>query len=140
MGSGLPITLAVRRSRGLVIALSVAHVLTGASLWPTDFPLAMKFTLAAVLALSLTMAVRRSHWAAALTLNGDARLSLLRVDGRSLDCQVERATTVLPWLIVLRVRAAAKTEALVLPVDALGGQGHRQLRLWLRWNVNVEPV
>lgn len=100
----------------------------------------MKLTLAAVLALSLTMAVRRSHWAAALTLNGDGRLSLLRVDGRSLDCQVERATTVLPWLIVLLVRTAATTEALVLPVDALGREGHRQLRLWLRWKVNAEPV
>jgi len=132
--------LAVRRSRGLVIALSVAHVLTGAGLWPTALPLAMKLTLAAVLALSLTMAVRRSHWVANLTLNGDGRLSLLRTDGRSLDCQVERATTVLPWLIVLLVRTAATNEALVLPVDALGREGHRHLRLWLRWKVNAEPV
>jgi hypothetical protein len=137
---GSPITLAVRGSRRLVAALFAAHVLASFGLLPTELPLAAKLVLSAILALSLVLAVRRTGRTAALTLHADGRLSLLRRDGSSLDGQVDPATTVFPWLVVLLVRAAEKTEALVLPVDALGRDAHRQLRLWLRWKVNAEPV
>ena len=137
---GSPITLAVRASRKLVAALCVAHALAGVGLLPSELPVAAKLLLLVILTLSLVLAVRRSGRTAALTLNTDGRLSLLRLDGSSLDGQVDPATTVFPWLVVLLVRTAEKTEALVLPVDALGGEGHRQLRLWLRWKANAEPV
>lgn len=135
-----PITLAIRRSPSLVAALIVIHVLAGVGLPPADLSVALKSILWVALALSLAMAVRRSHRVASLTLNGNGRLSLQRLDGHCLDCHVDRATTVWPWLIILLARNVATTEALVLPVDALGGDGHRQLRLWLRWKANAEPV
>ena len=137
---GSPITLAVRGSRRLVAALFAAHVLAGFGLLATELPLAAKLILSATLALWLLLAVRRTGRTAALTLHADGRLSLLCQDGSSVDGQVDPATTVFPWLIVLLVKTAEKNEALVLPVDALGREGHRQLRLWLRWKANAEPV
>jgi toxin CptA len=135
-----PITLAVLGSRRLVAALCAAHALAGFGLPPTELPLAVKLALAAILALSLLIAVRRIGRITALTLHADGRVSLLRRDGRAFDGQVDPATTVFPWLVVLLVKTAEKTEALVLPVDALDRDGHRQLRLWLRWKANAEPV
>lgn len=44
-------------------------------------------------------------------------------------------TTVLPGLIVLLLRLGGRTTALSLPTDAMGTEAHRQLRLWLRWQV-----
>jgi hypothetical protein len=38
------------------------------------------------------------------------------------------------------LRTNSGTEALVLPVDALGAERHRQLRSWLRWQANVDPA
>jgi hypothetical protein len=133
----LPVTLEVCRSRGLIAALSAAHLLAGVGLLPTDLPVALKAVLWAILALSLVVVARRNRRIDALTLNANGRLSLLGRDGGSIDCQIDPATTVFPWLIVLLAKTTEKTEALVLPVDALGREGHRQLRLWLRWRASA---
>jgi hypothetical protein len=133
---GLPVTLQVRRSLGLVAAIFLAHVLAGIGLWPAAVPLALKAAVWVALAISLAMFVRRRP-VAALTLNANGQLSLFRVDGSSVECRIDPATTIFPWLVVLLVKTVEKTEALVLPVDALGAEGHRQLRIWLKWKANV---
>jgi hypothetical protein len=73
-----------------------------------------------------------------MTLGADGRLPLLRADGSSSACRVDgRATTVFAWLVILTARHGGQTVALVLPVDALGAEGHRQLRVWLKWRLNA---
>jgi len=128
----LPVTLPVRRSRALALTLLAAHGFAAAGIAPIDLPLAGKLLLWAAVAASLVRTLTRQS-AVGLTLGADGRVALIRTDGSSVECAVEPATTVFPWLIVLCARHSEATETLTLPIDALGSQGHRKMRLWLKW-------
>jgi len=131
----------VKHSRTIDAALAVAHVLIGAGLSLMRMPLPVKMAIWLVLALSLFRLLRLRDRAlpAALRLQADGRLALVDADGKATECRVDAATTVMPWLVVLRFRTAQAGESLALPVDALGADGHRQLRAWLRWRASVDP-
>jgi toxin CptA len=132
----LPVTLSIHHSRALTIALAVAHLVAVAGLLATDLPVFVKVLALALVALSLGKVLRRDH-VSALTLKADGQLSLVFSDDREAACEIDSATTVFPLLIVLRAKTLERTESLILPVDALGIDGHRQLRLWLRWKASV---
>jgi hypothetical protein len=133
----LPVTLSVRGSRMLMIALAVVHLVVAVGFVAIDLPTFGKLLLVAMLGLSFARVVRRRGMVRALTLGADGRLTLVRVDGSATTCEVDYATTVFSWLIVLRARTAAGMESLTLPIDALGTEAHRQLRLWLNWKASV---
>jgi hypothetical protein len=128
----LPVTLPVRRSRSLVIALVTAHLLAGAGLVATGVPAFVKLLVVGLLMLSLGLALRRRP-VTAIVLKADGTLTFIYADGREVACEADASTTVFPWLIVLRARSLGRIESLTLPPDALGADGHRQLRLWLKW-------
>jgi hypothetical protein len=117
-------------------ALFLAHLLAGLGLWPTALPIWLKAALWLVLALSLCLAWRRRP-PMSITLNADGRLTLTMADQSSIDCRVLPATTVFPWLVTLVLESAAGRRTLALPVDAVGGEAHRRLRSWLRWQVTA---
>jgi hypothetical protein len=135
----LPVTLEVRRSRALALVVLAGHGLAAAGIAPIDLPLAGKLLLWLALGASLL-----KTWpvcpAIGLRLGADGLLALIRTDGSSTECRVEPATTVFPWLIVLRARHAQAIETLTLPLDALGPDGHRKLRLWLKWRSTSEAA
>jgi hypothetical protein len=107
----------------------------------TPLPPLAKLAIWAVLVLSLLrLLIRQRGVPSAMTLRADGRLLLVGGDGDNMECAVDPATTVLPWLVVLKYRTGRAVESLVLPVDALGIEGHRQLRVWLRWQANVDSV
>lgn len=132
----LPVTLVLRSSRLLAVALTAAHAVAAAALAPTSLPVPAKLLVGLFIVLSLFRSLRRRP-AAALTLRADGAVDVLRPDGTRQEARVLPATTVYPWLVVLVVTAAGRRQSLVLPVDALGGEGHRQLRLWLRWKASA---
>ncbi|HTY02463.1 MAG TPA: protein YgfX [Rhodocyclaceae bacterium] len=134
-----PIVLRPHRSRSLDFALWVAHLLPALGLVPTVLPIPLKLALWLVLALSLFRLLRRQDDATVLTLKVDGAVSWERRGGQ-LEYRVDHATTVLPWFVVLRLRSESAIESLVLPVDALSPNEHRQLRTWLRWRATVEPA
>lgn len=134
------VTLSVQRSRGLLALLGVAHAGAAFALWQIELPIGPLLIFWLVLAASLIVTAKRSHQTSSLTLRRDGRLSILDLSGTSSDGQVSPATTVFPWLIVMLVKTGKRSQSLVLPVDSLGKDGHRQLRLWLRWKTNVEPA
>jgi hypothetical protein len=74
---------------------------------------------------------------AALTLGADGRLAIERRDGSAAEAAVDPATTVFPWLVVLRCRIDGQRESFVLPPQATGAAAHRRLRVWLDWRVRV---
>jgi len=121
--------------------LAIAHVIVGTGLSLMRMPLPAKVAVWLVLALSLFRLLRLRDRAlpAALRLQADGRLALVDAVGKETECRVDAATTVMPWLVVLRYRTSQGTESLALPVDALGAEGHRQLRTWLRWRASVDP-
>ncbi len=103
-------------------------------------PVPLKLVVWVVLALSLSRLLLRRNLPAALKLGADGRLHLLGMDGAAKEYQVDPATSVLPWLVVLRLKSGRTKDSLVLPVDAMGAEGHRQLRTWLRWRAKTEPA
>jgi toxin CptA len=132
----LPVTLPIRRSRALAAALLVVHGSAAVGVVPVALPFAGKLLLWFGLAASLARTLRRPS-ATGLTLGADGHVTLIRGDGSLTECQVEHATTVFPWLIVLRARHAHGAETLTLPIDALGADGHRRMRLWLKWRATT---
>jgi hypothetical protein len=135
----LPATLVFRRSPALIVVLALAHLLVGVGLLATDLSGVGKLLAWPILAWSLLASVRRMS-AGALTLGRDGRLALVCAEGEAVDCLVDASTAVLPWLIVLRLRTPAGRKSLTLPVDAMDAEGHRRLRVWLKWKATGEKA
>jgi hypothetical protein len=138
----LPLLLKVCPSRSLNAALAVAHILAGVGLAAIRSPILIKVAIGIVLALSLFRLLRRIRQGtpAGLQLQENGYLSVLAADGALAECRVDPATTVLPWLIVLRLATGGTVRSLVIPRDALGSEGHRTLRTWLRWRAKIDPA
>jgi toxin CptA len=128
----LPVTLVLKQSRALAAALTAAHILAAAGLVPTTLPAPAKLIAGLFIALSLVRCLRRRP-AVSLRLKTDGTLEIERPDGARQEACVLPGTTVFPWLVVLSLRVGGRKESLTLPMDALGVDGQRQLRLWLRW-------
>ncbi|OHC63449.1 MAG: hypothetical protein A2045_04710 [Rhodocyclales bacterium GWA2_65_20] len=136
----LPVTLRLKASSRLVVALAVAHGLAVAGLAATDLALVIKLPVCFALALSLAFGIHRHALRLpllALTLKADGHLEIERRDGVCIEAHVHPGTTVFPWLVVLRLRLEGRVVALTLPPDAIEPEGHRQLRLWLRWQATA---
>lgn len=136
----LPVTLELKTSPTLAVALVLAHgiALLGAIL--ARPPLLLLLLAAGLLGLSLAVTLRRRVFrlpVKGLVLKADGLLEAVGPDGSSHFAQVDRQTTVFPWLIALLLRIDGRKVALALPPDALGREGHRQLRLWLRWKASA---
>ena len=139
----LPVTLHLKPSRRLAAALAVAHAAVAGGLAATALTLAAKILVVAALALSLAFALRRHVLRprfAALTLLADGHIEAALADGGTTTLRVLPDTTVLPWLMVLRLRGGDLRVALALPPDAVEAGGHRELRLWLRWKAANAPT
>jgi hypothetical protein len=134
----LPQTLQIHCSRSIEAALTAAHVLVGFGVAPLALSIFAKLAAWVILALSLARLLTARRRPVSLTLNANGRLDLTRAGSQPLDCTVDAETTVLPWLVVLRLKTGKGTETLVLPQDALGAEEHRQLRTWLRWRATIE--
>lgn len=135
----LPVTLRLKPSPTLAIALVLAHGAVAVGLTLAGLPLAAVIPCGLLLACSLALALRRRVLrpaVRALTLKGDGRVEIEAADGNRAEASVLPHTTVFPWLAVLLLRTAAGRVALTLPPDALDAGAHRLLRLWLRWRVD----
>ncbi|HEY6897699.1 MAG TPA: protein YgfX [Rhodocyclaceae bacterium] len=129
----LPLTVILRPSATLTVVLFSGHALAAAVLLPLALPGAAKLLLWVLLLASCIREYRRQRRYTALRLLADGQALLpadderpWRVDGQSLR---------LAWLVVLTLRRDKQRVSLALPVDALGAEAHRQLRLWLGWLV-----
>jgi hypothetical protein len=135
----LPVTLQLRRSASLTFAQVGAHALVGLALIPVSMPLLAKIALWAALGFSLLYVLRPCPFIS-LSLKADGRLELTRRDGVADDCRPLPATTVFARLVILVAKRDQGIDVLVLPTDALGREGHRQLRLWLRWKADAAAM
>ena len=120
-------------------ALAAAHLFAAAGLLATDLPAAGKLAALPILAWSLVANFRRLP-SGALTLGSDGKLVLAQDKSDPVECTIDASTAVLPWLIVMRLRTPAGRKSLTLPVDALGADGHRRLRVWLKWKATAETA
>lgn len=134
----LPMTIALHSSRRLLLTQALAHLVALGLLWPLAVPLAFKALLATAIAASAARVVRRTRKPAVAALHlGKGGALEVETSGTRLAATVLPTTTVLPGLTVLLLRSAGRTLALTLPADAMPADDHRQLRLWLKWQVSV---
>lgn len=139
----LPLTLSLRPSVSLAAVLLFIHALAAAGVAPADLPMTVKLVLWLAIAGSAFHGIRfhalryGRRAVIGLTLRSDGKLEIERRDGECIELQVDGGSTVFPKLVVLLLKSGAKRLALTLPEDALGAQAHRQLRLWLRWRINL---
>jgi toxin CptA len=100
-------------------------------------PILLKLGSVLVLFLFLFRRLRtRQDLPDAIRLSADGSLSWIPVDGSTRNYKVVMATTVLPWLVVLRLTGQGGKRSLVLPPDSMTAEEYRQLRVWLRWRVS----
>ena len=139
----LPLVLPVKPSPILLVTLSTAHGVALLVTLVAEWPIVAK-----VLAVLALMFSAWSAIAAQTSSRDDRPIALgLRTDGvlhlhyRYRDAQpatLSASTTVFPWLIILWLKMDGRRLSLCLPQDALGSEGHRQLRLWLTWLAKTE--
>jgi hypothetical protein len=131
----LPLTLCPKSPLTLQAALLLGHAGAVAILWPIDLPLELQSAACSLLlasALAVGIRLRRSRLRN-LTLRGDGRVELEFADGRRGDADVVAGSTVLAWLVILRIEMGDRKLALPISADMLNVEDFRQLRVWLRW-------
>ncbi len=117
-------------------ALWLAHVAAGIALIPVDLPVLVK--LVAWTALTVSLVARLSAAPPAeLTLDRDGRARMRDRSNEPVEARVTGTTVVLGWLVVLRLATARGIRTIVLPPDSLARDGHRRLRVALRWPVSA---
>ncbi|MDD5250552.1 MAG: hypothetical protein PHY45_16365 [Rhodocyclaceae bacterium] len=136
----LPVTLRLKPSPALAGALVLAHGVVAFGAVATALPGALMLPSLLLLALSLAITLRRHVLRPplqALTLKADGELEVQCSDGRCGAAAIHPQTAVFSWLVTLQLRIDGRNVALALPPDALEAEGHRQLRLWLRWKASA---
>lgn len=137
----LPHRLQLRFSTRLATALALLHLAALGGLLPLSIPLWLKLPLAAAIATSLGMSIRRHALLLAgsslceLTLMADGTVEALRRDGGRFDARLSGRSAVLPGLavILLELTGSRRCHPLVVLPDSLMPEDRRILLTWLRW-------
>ena len=135
-----PLRLQPKASRILIGLLVAGHLGAIAVLFPLDFSMAIKITIAVVLLVSLVIAVRKQPGRVGeggvqtLTWQADGVWVLETVGGEQMKASLHESTYVHPWLVVLNFRQENKRGLLsfTLAPDALDRETFRELRARLK--------
>ena len=127
----LPLVIDTTASAALKSLLVAVHLAALAALLLTSLPGAVRLTGALLLGGSLWATWNRLV-SVRLRARADGQLEIWR-DAAWKQVQLRSDSVALPWLIVLRWREGRRRHSLALPGDALAGDEHRRLRVWLRW-------
>lgn len=145
-----PTIIRLRSSRRLCVFLTLLHFLVALSVWAPVWPAEwLPLLLNGMIGVSLWQSTRPSD-VAALRLDAGALLAIADASGQWQTCTVLPDSSVLPFLIVLRLRAVSDAadssmtstrrpvQTLVLPADALVDAGQfRTLSVWMRWRAGA---
>lgn len=135
-----PLRLTPKPSRILITLLTVGHLGAIAVLFPLDLALMIKLGLAALLVVSLIVALRKQPGRVGeggvqtLIWKSDGDWILETTEGETLNATLHESTYVHPWLVVLNFRLENKRDLLsfALAPDALDAETFRELRVRLK--------
>jgi hypothetical protein len=136
------VSVTPRPSRRLALAVIGAHLAAclslGAAAGPGLILLAGSFALAASVSWMMLRGLQGIQ-ASSMTINADGTCRWIARDG-SFEGRMRGDSTVLPWLVVLRIKVAKerRLRTLVLCGDSTGRDDWRRLRVFLRWGVRFE--
>lgn len=131
----LPLVIDTQASATAKALLVILHLAALAALFLALLPAAARLAGVALLGASLWASWRRLV-SLRLRAKADGQLEIWRDDAWK-PVQLRCDSVALPWLIVLRWREGGRRHSLALPADALAGDEHRRLRVWLRWKASV---
>ena len=134
----LPVVLLPRRSRQAAAVLVTVHAAAMLAAIAA-LPIWASVVACAAIAVSALYALRRPL-PREILLKADGRCLLTDLAGNRRELAVLPATMVHRLLVTLVGRDEQGTLSLMLPVDAVGPEGHRRLRVWLRWRALSDPV
>lgn len=127
----LPLVIDTQGSATTRLLLVAVHLAALAALFLASLPGAVR--LAGVLLLGASLwATWNRLVSVRLRARADGQLEIWR-EAAWKPVQLRGDSVALPWLIVLRWREGRRRHSLALPGDALAGDEHRRLRVWLRW-------
>jgi len=127
----LPLVIDTHASATAKMLLVAMHLAALAALFLALLPAAARLVGVALLVASLWASWRRPV-SVRLRAKADGQLEIWR-EAAWKPVQLQADSVALPWLIVLRWREGWRRLSLALPADALPGDEHRRLRVWLRW-------
>ncbi len=139
----LPHHLEFRASIKLAMVLTALHLAALAALLPLHIPVWIRLALAAAVAVSFAISIRRHALLLAagsireLNLKTGGMIEGQRKDGKHFEATVSGQTTLLPWLIVLLLQTpgSKRPYPMVILRDSLPAEDGRILRAWLRWKL-----
>ncbi len=131
----LPLVIETRASALARAAMLGIHLAAASALFLASLPTPPRLAGLALLGASLWRC-RKPAAPLRLRARADGQLEVWR-DAAWKSMSIQPDSLVLPGLIVLRWREDGRSHSLVLPADALSGEEHRRLRLWLRWKCVV---
>lgn len=137
----LPLSLPLQPSRCLAGVLISVHWVAGGATLLTALPWAVRIALLGMVVWSW-WGMARQPWRSVCKLHLGARGDLeieTKVGARG-TALIEPSTALFPWLIVLVLRQEERRMVLPICMDAVGGDGYRQLRLWLGWRARIGPA
>ena len=131
----------LKPSRQLVLALSFAHLAAAGLLWLMTLPISIKLPGTIALVISLCLYLR--HFAllsaprsiVAFDLSETLQCTVTTKDGEQLNCTISGSSFVSPYLLVLDLKPLNKffSRSLVILNDGINAEEFRQLRVLLRW-------
>jgi hypothetical protein len=133
-------------SRHAVLALGSAHALAVAAVLTVGMPPGLAVAGAAALGVHALIQIRRHalsdrpEQVAAVEIRGPEQIRVIRRDGTHDDWEIAGAPVIAPTAVLLDLqRADAGRRSLWLFRDACPADGHRHLRVLLRWRALSEP-
>ena len=127
----LALVIETQASATAKVLLLTVHLAALAALFLALLPEPARLVGVALLGASL-LATWKRPVPVRLRARADGQLEIWR-EAAWKPVQLRPDSVALPWLIVLRWREGGRSHSLALPADALVGDDHRRLRVWLRW-------
>jgi hypothetical protein len=135
----LPLSIAIRPSRRLVVVMAFSHALALISLATLMLPLLVRFGLGIAVLVSLLLVLHnlRSQPVIRLFLGAKGELEIEQKVGARETAEILPETTLFPWMILLAWRNDGKRHVRVLLADSFDGDDLRRLRVWLGWRAKM---
>ena len=134
-----PITIGLRRSRFLVLALVTTTIMAVCMVITMPWSIGVRAAICLFLAITALLAWRQlANLPSAIRLeqSGNILLAPTGTD-RFIDASLLPGATVHPWLTVARLKTEAGPFLLIVAVDTMKSEDFRRLRVFLRWRAEI---
>ena len=134
-----PITIGLRRSRFLRLALVSTVIVATSMAMAMPWPLGFRAALILLVLIVACLAWRKFNESpSAIRLEESGKIMFSPADtSEFVEAELLSGATVHPWLTVARFKTAQGPQLLIVAVDAMKADDFRHLRVFLLWRAEV---